>query len=58
MGNNNLLINLIDNMIPKLEPKINGKTRSIVTRPKPTRGVKVEVNTELLWTIIVNKPPI
>jgi hypothetical protein len=35
-------------VVPIFEPRVSGKTRSIVTRPKPTRGVSVLVKTDEL----------
>ena len=40
-----------------LEPRVNGNTRSRETNPKPTNGVRVLVNTELLCITIVSKQP-
>ena len=45
-------------VVPMLDPKIRGKTRSIETRPMPTNGVRVDVKTELLWMITVRAAPI
>ncbi len=45
-------------VVPIFEPKVNGKTRSIVTIPNPTNGVKVEVKTLLDCTIMVRIHPI
>ena len=44
-------------VVPMFEPSVNGNTRSIVTKPIPTNGVKVDVKTELDWTIIVKMQP-
>ena len=44
-------------VVPMLEPNVRGKTLSNETRPRPTKGTSVEVNTELLWTMIVKKHP-
>lgn len=35
-------------VVPKFEPSVNGNKRSIFTSPKPTKGIKLEVKTELL----------
>jgi hypothetical protein len=44
-------------VVPMFEPSVNGNTRSMVTKPIPTNGVNVDVNTELDWTIIVKMQP-
>ena len=42
---------------PIFDPKVRGKTLSNETKPMPTNGVKVDVNTELLWNNTVMAAP-
>jgi hypothetical protein len=44
-------------VVPILDPNVNGYIRSIDIIPRPTSGVKVDVNIELLCTSIVNIQP-
>ena len=44
-------------VVPIFEPKVNGNTLSIDTRPRPTRGVRVDMKTDELWITIVRKQP-
>ena len=44
-------------VVPMFEPKVNGYIRSMVTMPRPTSGVRVDVKIELLWTKIVKIHP-
>lgn len=43
--------------IPMLDPRMRGKTRSMLTTPMPTSGMSVDVNTELLWMSTVRRAP-
>ena len=53
----NAAIKAVD-VVPKLDPMTMGYMRSTSINPSPTRGVRVEVKTELDWTTNVSKPPI
>lgn len=44
-------------VVPIFDPNVNGYIRSRVIIPRPTSGVKVDVNIELLCTSIVNMQP-
>lgn len=44
-------------VVPMLDPRVSGYTRSIEMTPMPTSGVRVEVKTELDWTIKVIPAP-
>ena len=45
-------------VVPMLLPRVRGYILSILITPSPTRGVRVEVNTLLLWRRNVNTTPI
>ena len=44
-------------VVPMLDPRVIGYTLSIRIIPIPTKGVKAEVKTELLWTSMVIPAP-
>ena len=44
-------------VVPMFDPKVNGYIRSMVTTPRPTSGVRVDVNMELLCTKMVKIHP-
>ncbi len=44
-------------VVPMLDPSVSGNMRSSVTKPMPTKGVKVLVNTLELCTTMVNTHP-
>ena len=44
-------------VVPIFDPNVRGNTRSIETRPSPTKGVSVDMNTDELCIIIVRKHP-
>lgn len=45
------------NVVPILAPNVRGKTRSRVMTPRPTSGVKVDVNMLDDWTSMVSSAP-
>ena len=44
-------------VVPIFDPRIRGKTRSRLNKPKLTNGTSELVNTEELWTRIVKPQP-
>ena len=44
-------------VVPMFDPNVSGYIRFKLTTPMPTRGVNVEVKTELDWTRKVRRAP-